>query len=73
MRAAIVKDGVITTFVAPWWRVLLCKLGLHGWSYWHMAPEFIAAFPATKMVCRDCEHCGCMEATDDGRTWRARA
>ena len=72
MNFSIVKDGIHHRFQAPLFIGLLCKLGFHGWNYWHMSPSFIAMMPRQANVCRDCINCGWREMTDDGRRWQGR-
>jgi hypothetical protein len=71
MKASFVQDNIHVTFIGPLWAVVLCKLGLHRWTYWHMAPEFIKAFPGVN-VCRHCTRCTFCQMTDDGHTWHGR-
>ena len=52
-------------------------LGLHVWEYFHMAPEFIAAFgrgtPSDDpCVSRRCLRCRRMEAWTNDRKWKHR-
>lgn len=49
-----------------------CKLGFHLWRYWHMAPEFIAAFPREINVNRTCNRCGRIEMVDWDGHWHRR-
>jgi len=71
MKGSFIQDNIHVEFNAPLLVALLCKLTFHKWKYWHMAPEFIKAFPGVN-VCRHCVHCLFCQMTDDGMTWRGR-
>lgn len=51
-------------------RGIRCRLGLHDWTYFHMAPLFIEAFGKNDpCVSRICERCRMMQAWTAQRKW----
>lgn len=72
MKARIVRDGICHEFEGSLCEVILCKLGLHDWDYWHMSVPFIQGSPEEANVCRSCDRCGWMEVTSDGKAWHGR-
>lgn len=81
MILLVPKDRVIWwEYFVPvpwsWWNDIimhrahvLCHLGKHDWTLYHMSPRFQQAFPDMAVIHRSCERCHKTQETHDGRKW----